>query len=111
MSELENVQETEDPGTETPNAETPVTDTPPTSTSVLNLAIESVMTLIDGLKPFASITRGALGISNSLSCEISPSTPQTVFLDKNIYAEITLALNGKHDNLQTLSNQRKVVFS
>lgn len=96
------------PGTE---PETPGTDptpepepTPPASTSVINLAIESVMDLIDGLNLFATITRGALGIGNSLCCEISPSTPQTVFLDKNLYITLTLALNGKHDDLQVLSD-------
>lgn len=78
--------------------------TPPASTSVLNLAIESVMDLIDGLGNFADITRGALAIGNSLSCEIAPSVPESVFLDKNTYIPLTLALNGKHDDLRTLSD-------
>lgn len=78
--------------------------TPPASTSVLNLAVESVMTLIDQTNPFATITRGALGIGNSLCCEIAPSVPEEVYLDKNVYIPLTLALNGKHDNLQTLSD-------
>ena len=75
------------------------------TTSVINLAVESVMDLINGLKqPFATITRGALGIGNSLSCEIAPSVPESVFYDKNIYIPLTLALNGKHDDLQVLSD-------
>ena len=78
--------------------------TTPTSTSVLNLAVEAVMDMIDALSPFASITRGALGIGNSLCCEIAPSIPEEVYLDKNSYIPLTLALNGKHDNLQTLSD-------
>ena len=78
--------------------------TTPTSTSVLNLAVEAVMDMIDDLSPFASITRGALGIGNSLCCEIAPSIPEEVYLDKNSYIPLTLALNGKHDNLQTLSD-------
>ena len=53
---------------------------------------------------FAVITRGALGIENSLSCEIAPSVPESVFMDKNSYIPLTLALNGKHSNLQTLSD-------
>ena len=92
---------------ETPVQETPVQDdppTPPASTSVINLAIESVMDLIDGLSPFATITRGALGTGNSLSCEIAPSVPESVFYDKNVYIPLTLALNGKHDDLQVLSD-------
>lgn len=79
-------------------------ETPPASTSVLNLAIESVMDLIDGLQPFANITRGPLGISNSLSCEIAPSTTESVFMDKESYTPLTLALNGKHSDLQVLSD-------
>ena len=92
---------------ETPVQETPVQDdppTPPASTSVYNKAIESVMDLIDELTPFATITRGALGIGNSLSCEIAPSIPESVFYDKNVYIPLTLALNGKHDDLQVLSD-------
>ena len=78
--------------------------TTPVSASVLNLAIESVMDLIDGLQPFANITRGPLGISDSLSCEIAPSTTESVFMDKESYTPLTLALNGKHSNLQVLSD-------
>lgn len=74
------------------------------STSVLNLAVESVMDMIDALNPFATIKRGALGIGNSLSFEISPSIPQEVYLSKDAYIPLTLALNGKHDDLQVLSD-------
>ena len=111
MSELtQNPQEAEQEtgtGQETPEQGTPVQDdppTPPASTSVYNKAIESVMDLIDGLTPFATITRGALGTGNSLSCEIAPSIPESVFYDKNVYIPLTLALNGKHDDLQVLSD-------
>ena len=104
MSEInENAQGntgTQDTGQETPGTE----NTTPVSTSVLNLAIESVMDLIDGLHLFANITRGPLGISDSLSCEIAPSTTESVFMDKESYTPLTLALNGKHSNLQVLSD-------
>lgn len=79
-------------------------DTPPASTSVLNNAIEAVMDMIDALGNFANITRGALGIDNGLCCEIAPSTAQAVFMDKNSYIPLTLALNGKHSDLQVLSD-------
>lgn len=87
--------------------ETPVTTpetTPPVSTSKINLAVEAVMDMIDAMDNFATITRGALGIGNSLSCEIAPSMVDSVFMDKNTYIPVTLALNGKHDNLQVLSD-------
>ena len=74
------------------------------STSIINQAIESVMDMIDGLNLYANITRGALGISNSLCCEIAPSNPESVFMDKNLYYPLTLAINGKHDDLQVLSD-------
>lgn len=91
--------------TETP--ETPGTDptpTPPTSTSVINLAVESVMDMIDGLNLYAKITRGALGTGNSLCYEIAPTVPESVYMDKEFYIPLTLALNGKHDDLQVLSD-------
>ena len=72
--------------------------------SIINQAIENVMDLIDGLKLFATITRGALGTETGLCCEIAPTTPQEVYLDKNQYIPIDLTINGKHENLETLSN-------
>lgn len=71
--------------------------------SIINEAIEAVMNLIDGLGLYTTISRGALGIGNSLTCEIGPTSPETVWLDKNQYIPIDLTINGKHTNLQTLS--------
>jgi hypothetical protein len=72
--------------------------------SKINAAIEAVMDLIDAMGNFANITRGALGTGDGLACEVAPSTPLEVYFDKNTYTPITLALNGKHHNLQTLSD-------
>lgn len=74
------------------------------STSKLNLAVESVVTLINAMGNFATMTRGALGTDNGLVCEIAPSMVSEVYLDKNSFIPLTLALNGKHTNLQTLSD-------
>ena len=79
------------------------------STSVLNQAIESVMDLIDALGLFALITRGALGTGNGLCCEMGPTTPETIWLDKNKYIPIDLTINGKHENLQTLSDAMNMI--
>lgn len=79
------------------------------STSILNLAVESVMDLIDALSLFATITRGALGTGNCLSCEIGPSAPSEVYLDKNQYIPVDLTINGKHSNLQTLSDAMNMI--
>lgn len=71
--------------------------------SIINEAIEAVMDLIDGLGLYSTISRGALGTGNSLTCEIGPTSPESVWLDKNQYIPIDLTINGKHANLQTLS--------
>lgn len=75
-----------------------------TSTSKIDLAVEAVVTLINAMGNFATMTRGALGTANGLCCEIAPSVPSEVYYDKNSYIPLILALNGKHDNLQTLTN-------
>ena len=94
---------------QTPNTqETPGTQTTPAK-SIINQAIENVMDLIDGLKLFASIYRGALPTETGLCCEIAPTTPQEVYLDKNQYIPIDLTINGKHENLETLSNAMNMI--
>ena len=103
MSEI-NTQETPGTGAETGTETGTGTNTAPASTSVLNRAVEAVMDMIDALSPFANIQRGALGIGNGLCCEIAPSMPNEVYLDKNAYIPLTLAINGKHDDLQILSD-------
>lgn len=80
-------------------------DTPVvTSTSIINLAVESVMDLIDALGLFSSIKRGALGTGNYLCCEIGPSTPDEIYMDKTEYIPLDLTINGKHSNLSILSD-------
>lgn len=80
-----------------------------TSTSILNLAVEAVMDLIDALGLYADIYRGALGTGNGICCEIGPTSPETVWLDKNQYIPIDLTINGKHDDLQTLSDAMNLI--
>lgn len=70
--------------------------------NAIDRAVESVIDLIDALDLFATVKRGALGTSVYLSCEIAPSTPQEVYLDKGAYIPLTLAINGKHHNQETL---------
>lgn len=70
--------------------------------NAIDRAVESVIDLIDALDLFATVKRGALGTSVYLACEISQSTPQEVYLDKGAYIPLTLAINGKHHNQETL---------
>jgi len=72
--------------------------------TIINAAMESVMHLINGLGLFALITRGALGTGNGLVCEVGPSGPEEVYMDKNQYIILDFTINGKHANLQTLSD-------
>lgn len=74
------------------------------ATSIINQAAEAVAGLINGLSLFATMTRGALGTGNYLSCEIGPTSPEIVFLDKNKYIPIDFTINGKNDDLLTLSD-------
>lgn len=103
---MSEIQETENTGT----VQAAENDSAGTgSTSILNQAIEAVMDLIDALSLFATITRGALGTEDSLSCEIGPTTPETVWLDKNKYIPVDLTINGKHSDLETLSDAMNLI--
>lgn len=74
------------------------------ATSKINLALEWVISQINEMGNFANITRGALGSSNGLVCDLAPTNPESVFLDKNAYIPITVTINGKHTNLMTLTD-------
>lgn len=74
------------------------------ATSKINLALEWVITQINAMSNFATMTRGALGTANGLCCEIAPSNVDAVFLDKNSYIPLTVTINGKHTNLLTLTD-------
>lgn len=82
---------------------------PVTSSSIINQAIDKVMDLIDEMGLYATINRGALGTGDSLTCEIGPTSPDIVWFDKNQYIPIDLTINGKHGNLQTLSDAMNVI--
>ena len=80
----ETVNETPNTGETTGASTTPTASvSTSTATSWLNLAIESVMDLIDAMGNFANITRGALGIDDGLCCEVAPSNAPEVYYDKN----------------------------
>lgn len=80
------------------------TNTGTASSSIINQAVDATMELIDALGLFATISRGALGSGNDLTCEVGPSGADEVYLDKNQYIVIDLTINGKHTNLRTLSD-------
>ena len=77
--------------------------------SIINDAVEAVMDLIDALDLFSLITRGALGTGDGLACEVGPTSPEAVWMDKNQYIPIDLTINGRHSNLQTLSEALSLI--
>lgn len=81
------------------------------ASSAIDQAVEAVIALMNATSPFSSITRGALPVSHGITCEVGPSSPHTVYMDKNIYLPIDLTLNGKHENLQTVTDAMNLIHS
>lgn len=79
------------------------------SNTILNQAVEAVAGIINGLGLFADIERGALGTGDGLCCEIGPTSPESVFLDKNKYIPIDMTINGKHEDLETLTEAMNTI--
>lgn len=72
--------------------------------SVINEVVEAVIGLMNATNPFATVTRGALPTGRGITCEVGPSSPSAVYMDKNSFVPLDIAINGKHENLQTLSD-------
>lgn len=73
--------------------------------SAINEVLEAVIGLMnaeDGL--FATVTRGALPTGAGLVCEIGPSSPSSMHMNKNTVIPLDVTLNGKNHNLQVLSD-------
>lgn len=80
-------------------------------TSVINEVLEAVIGLMNATNPFATVTRGALPTGNGLVCEIGPTIPEEVYLDKNAYIPLDVTLNGKHKNLKTVTDAMNEIHS
>ena len=74
------------------------------SVSIINQAVDAVMDLIDAMGLFSTATRGALGTGNCITCGLGPSGPDEVYYDKHQFITLDFTINGKHHNLQTLSD-------
>lgn len=72
--------------------------------NVIDAAIDATIAMMNALNPFASVTRGALPTGSGIVCEIAPSNNAEIYLDKGAIIRLDLTLNGKHHNLQTLSD-------
>lgn len=71
--------------------------------TAINQVIEAVIGLMNGLNLFATVTRGALPTGPGITCEMGPSSIEAVFMDKGSFVPLDVAINGKHPNLETLS--------
>lgn len=80
-------------------------------TSVINEVLEAVIGLMNATNPFATVTRGALPTGEGLVCEIGPTIPEEVYLDKNSYIPLDVTLNGKHKNLKTVTDAMNGIHS
>lgn len=81
------------------------------SKSVFNEVLEAVIGMMNQTGPFARVTRGALPTAPGITCEIGPSTIQSVHMDKNSYIPLDVTMNGKHHNLETLSDALNNIHS
>ena len=79
--------------------------------SVINAVVEAVIGLMNATEPFAAVTRGALPTGVGITCEVGPSTPEAVYLDKNSLVPLDLALNAKHGDLEILSDTLNAIHS
>lgn len=79
--------------------------------SVINEVVAAVIGLMNETAPFATVTRGALPTGPGITCEVGPTTPLETYLDKNTYIPLDITINGKHENLQTLSDALNNIHS
>ena len=81
------------------------------ASSVINQVLEAVIAMMQGTNPFATVTRGALPTGDGLTCEIGPTSVQETHMDKNVVIPLDVTINGKHRNLQTLSDALNSIHS
>ena len=79
--------------------------------SAINGVMEAVIQMINDLHPFAAVTRGTLPTGHGLTCEVGPTTPLAVHMDKNSVIPLDVTLNGKHPDLRVLSDTMNDIHS
>ena len=77
--------------------------------SAINEAVEAVIGLTQNVPTFARVTRGAMTTGNCITCEIGPSSPSEVYLDKDAYLPLRIVINAKHTDLWVLSESLNAV--
>lgn len=79
--------------------------------SAINEVMEAVIGLMNATEPFAAVTRGALPTGAGIVCEIGPSSPSGVHMDKNTVTPLDVTINGKHADLLILSDALNNIHS
>ena len=79
--------------------------------SVINEVVAAVIQLMNDTAPFATVTRGALPTGPGIVCEVGPTAPLETYMDKNTYIPLDVTINGKHANLETLSDALNTIHS
>lgn len=79
--------------------------------SVINEVVEAVIGLMNATHPFATVTRGALPTGAGITCEVGPTYVEAVYLDKNSYVPLDVTINGKHHDLEILSDTLNDIHS
>lgn len=78
--------------------------------NVINDVILAVINLMNEQQPFAQVTRGALPTKPGITCEIAPSTPDRVFMDKERSVPLDCTINAKHTDLETVTTDLNKIF-
>ena len=81
------------------------------SSSTINAAIEATIALMNAAQTMATVRRGALGTGTGIVCELGPSSPREVYLSKDAYIPLDVTINGKHANLEILSDALNAIHS
>jgi hypothetical protein len=81
--------------------------------SVINEVVEAVIGLMneDVSEGFGTVTRGALPTGVGIVCEVGTSSPEDLYFDKNTFVPLDLTINGKHPDLQVLSDRMNAIHS
>ena len=79
--------------------------------SVINEVVEAVMEMIRDAVSGWRVTRDALGTGPGIACEVGPSMPDAVYMDKNTHVPLDVTLNGKGPDLRALSDAMNTIHS
>lgn len=78
---------------------------------VLDLVLEEVVHMINSLGLFSHAILGPLTIDPGIAVNQGPTSPDSVFLDKNAYIPLDVTLNAKHPDMHLLSDTMNKIHS